>query len=72
MELKQSRLRVNSCQAHGADEQNLRQVEELIREANKTTFNPVGLNVLSPRPVALQYVSVVVITSCLLADLHAA
>ncbi|KAL1413807.1 hypothetical protein Q8F55_001591 [Vanrija albida] len=38
-------------------EKELQRAEAVIREANETTFNPVGLNVLSPREVALQYVS---------------
>lgn len=32
-------------------------MEEEIRLANEEVFNPVGLNVLSPREVALQFVS---------------
>lgn len=36
--------------------QELRKIEEFIETANKETFNPVGLNVLSPRGVALLFV----------------
>lgn len=32
-------------------------VEGVIEAANKEVFNPAGLNVLSPRLVALQFVS---------------
>jgi hypothetical protein len=32
-------------------------IEGVIRDANKEVFNPAGLNVLSPRLVALQFVS---------------
>ncbi|TXT15504.1 hypothetical protein VHUM_00007 [Vanrija humicola] len=38
-------------------EKELQRAEAVIRKANETTFNPAGLNVLSPREVALQYVS---------------
>lgn len=38
-------------------EKELQRAEEVIRMANETTFNRVGLNILSPREVALQYVS---------------
>lgn len=41
----------------GLTSQELRNAERIIKEANENTFNPVGLNVLSPRSVALQYVS---------------
>lgn len=37
--------------------QELRKIEDFIEVANKETFNPVGLNVLSPRRVALLFVS---------------
>lgn len=35
----------------------MRKIEAFIETANKETFNPVGLNVLSPRDVALLFVS---------------
>jgi hypothetical protein len=38
-------------------ERNLQAAEKQITEANEGVFNPAGLNVLSPRDVALQYVS---------------
>lgn len=38
-------------------EKKLKEVEGLIEDANRETFNKVGLNVLSPRDVALQFVS---------------
>lgn len=38
-------------------ERYLQSLEEKIRLANEEVFNPAGLNVLSPRDVALQYVS---------------
>lgn len=38
-------------------EKELRRAEEVIQLANETTFNRVGLNILNPRAVALQYVS---------------
>lgn len=38
-------------------EKKLNEVEGLIEDANRETFNKVGLNVLSPRDVALQFVS---------------
>lgn len=38
-------------------EKKLKEVERLIEDANRETFNKVGLNVLSPRDVALQFVS---------------
>lgn len=38
-------------------EKKLKEVEGVIEDANKKMFNKVGLNVLSPRDVALQFVS---------------
>lgn len=38
-------------------EKKLREVEKMIGDANKEMFNKAGLNVLSPRDVALQFVS---------------
>ncbi|KAK4683549.1 hypothetical protein P7C73_g6696, partial [Tremellales sp. Uapishka_1] len=38
-------------------EKELRKAEAVILERNGTLFNPAGLNVLSPRDVALQFVS---------------
>lgn len=40
-------------------EKKLREVEKMIGDANKEMFNKAGLNVLSPRDVALQFVSLV-------------
>lgn len=37
--------------------QELRKLEASIEKMNKETFNAVGLNVLSPRDVGLQFVS---------------
>jgi hypothetical protein len=43
----------------GADsQQELRNVEDEIQRANERLFNPAGLNVLTPRDVALQFVRV--------------
>lgn len=43
----------------GADsQQELRNVEDGIQRANERLFNPAGLNVLTPRDVALQFVRV--------------
>ncbi|RSH85810.1 uncharacterized protein EHS24_003990 [Apiotrichum porosum] len=39
-------------------EKELQRAEEVIRMANETTFNRVGLNILSPREVALQYLEI--------------
>ncbi|KLT44281.1 hypothetical protein CC85DRAFT_283795 [Cutaneotrichosporon oleaginosum] len=39
-------------------EKELRRAEDIIEEANTTTFNRVGLNILSPRSVALQYLEI--------------
>ncbi|WVQ79493.1 hypothetical protein IAT38_001592 [Cryptococcus sp. DSM 104549] len=39
-------------------EKGLGEVEKAIREANEATFNPQGLNVLSPRDVALQFLEI--------------
>lgn len=39
-----------------ADEQELKRVESFIEKGNREVFNPVGLNVLSPRYTALQFV----------------
>lgn len=46
--------------ALGVDEpqQQIREVERVIEQANKTTWNAKGLNILSPRDVAFQFVSV--------------
>jgi predicted N-acetyltransferase YhbS len=52
----------NGGEANGVQE--LRKAEEVIRHANEQTFNPVGLNILSPRSVGLQYVSVVGLAGC--------
>ncbi|KAI9632918.1 Golgin subfamily A member 7/ERF4 family-domain-containing protein [Dioszegia hungarica] len=39
-------------------ERNLQAAEKQIKEANEGVFNPAGLNVLSPRDVALQYLEI--------------
>ncbi|BEJ14821.1 hypothetical protein CspHIS471_0405880 [Cutaneotrichosporon sp. HIS471] len=39
-------------------ESELRRAEDLIEEANEKTFHRVGLNILSPRSVALQYLEI--------------
>jgi hypothetical protein len=42
-------------------ERHLQLAEKEIRLANESLFNPAGLNVLSPRDVALQYVSLIML-----------
>jgi len=46
-----------------ADMQELKRVESLIERRNRETFNPAGLNVLSPRYAALQFVCPLCATS---------
>lgn len=45
-------------------EKKLREVEKIIGDANKEMFNKAGLNVLSPRDVALQFVSLLFFFVC--------
>lgn len=45
-------------------EKELRNAEGLIADANERLFSPKGLRVLSPRDVALQFVSDLRYTSC--------
>lgn len=45
-------------------EKKLREVEKMIGDANKEMFNKAGLNVLSPRDVALQFVSLLFFFVC--------
>ncbi|WVQ75217.1 hypothetical protein IAR50_004829 [Cryptococcus sp. DSM 104548] len=39
-------------------EKSLKVLEKCIQDANRDTFNPAGLNVLSPRDVALQFLEI--------------
>nr|KIR47006.1 hypothetical protein I312_03902 [Cryptococcus bacillisporus CA1280] len=49
-------------------EKKLNEVEGLIEDANRETFNKVGLNVLSPRDVALQFLLIEVVLTVAAGD----